>query len=79
MEKPLDAAPSVVTESQGGVAEGTESYPTYDSAAGQTAMIPMPPQIIPVGDGNKSVGSGRVGGSGEDPFEGFYAHPGGLT
>ena len=78
MQKPLDASPAVVTEPPSGIAEGTESYPTYESAAGQTAMIPLPPQIIPVGEKSKGVVSSRSGG-GDDPFEGFYAHPGGLT
>ena len=79
MQKPLDASPSVVTEAQAGIAEGTESYPTYESAAGQTAMIPLPPQVIPVGEQSKGVASSSRSGGGDDPFEGFYAHPGGLT
>ena len=78
MQNPLDASPAVVTVPPSGIAEGTESYPTYESAAGQTAMIPLPPQVIPVGGIGKGVVSARRGG-GDDPFEGFYAHPGGLT
>jgi uncharacterized protein YqgC (DUF456 family) len=78
MQKPFDAAPSVVTDSSAS-AEGTESYPSYESAAGQTAMIPLPPQVIPVGEQSKGVASALRGGGGDDPFEGFYAHPGGLT
>jgi len=51
-------------------------YPSYDSQAPQTTMIPMPPQIIPTGgDGGGGVGGGGSGG--EDPFETLYV--GGLV
>ena len=60
-----------------GIAEGTESYPTYESAAGQTAMIPLPPAILPVDQGGgDSLGGGGSSG-GEDPFEVLYV--GGLV
>ena len=53
-------------------------YPSYDSKAPQPAMIPLPPQVIPAGDDSGGSIGGSSGG-GEDPFEAFYAHPGGLV
>ena len=57
------------------------SYPSYDGKAPQTAMIPMPPQMLPVGAGGDDTGGMDIssGGSGEDPFEAFYAHSGGFV
>ena len=37
-------------------------YPSYDSQAPQTAMIPLPPAILPVDQGGSSVGGGGSGG-----------------
>ena len=54
-------------------------YPSYDSQAPQTAMIPLPPQVIPAGEGGSgsiSFDSSGVTGS-DDPFESLYA--GGLV
>ena len=51
-------------------------YPSYDSQAPQTAMIPLPPAILPVDEGGSSSGGGSSGG-GEDPFEVLYV--GGLV
>ena len=51
-------------------------YPSYDSQAPQTAMLPMPPQIIPTG-GDGGGGGGGGGSGGEDPFETLYV--GGLV
>ena len=43
-------------------------------------MIPLPPQVIPAGDDSGgSGGPSSSSGGGEDPFEAFYAHPGGLV
>ncbi len=57
---------------------GLQSYAGYESGAPQTAMIPMPPQIIPVDQGGESdsSGGGSTGGA-EDPFESLYV--GGLV
>ena len=77
MNKPLDGPQVEASESPASASAGLENYPSYDSAAGQTAMIPMPPQIIPVG-GEKGEGMSLGSGSGgEDPFEALYA--GGLV
>jgi len=58
-------------------AASLQSYAGYESGAPQTAMIPMPPEIIPVGgDEPGSSGGGFTGGS-EDPFESLYV--GGLV
>ena len=56
---------------------GLESYAGYESGAPQTAMLPMPPTIIPVGgdEDSGSLGGGSTGG--EDPFESLYV--GGLV
>ncbi len=56
-----------------------QEYPSYDEMSPQSAMIPLPPKVIPAGDGGS--GSGISGGSsgGEDPFEAFYAHAGGVV
>ena len=51
-------------------------YPSYDSQAPQTAMLPLPPAILPVGQGDDSLGGGG-GSGGEDPFETLYV--GGLV
>ena len=54
-----------------------QNYAGYESGAPQTAMIPMPPEIIPVGgDEPGSSGGGSTGGA-EDPFESLYV--GGLV
>ena len=57
------------------------SYPSYDSRSPQTAMIPMPPQVLPVGVGgdDDSGSMNTSSGSEEDPFEIFYAHSGGFV
>ena len=51
-------------------------YPSYDSQAPQTAMLPLPPAILPVGQGDDSLGGGG-GSGGEDPLETLYV--GGLV
>ena len=57
---------------------GLQSYAGYESGAPQTAMIPMPPEIIPVGeDEGGSLGGGGSTGGAEDPFESLYV--GGLV
>ena len=55
-----------------------QDYPSYDEMSAQTAFIPLPPIVLPVG-GESGGGSGSGGSSGEDPFEAFYAHSGGLV
>ena len=57
------------------------SYPSYDSRSPQTAMVPLPPQVLPVGvgGGDDSGSMGTSSDSGEDPFEIFYAHSGGFV
>ena len=58
-------------------AASLQNYAGYESGAPQTAMIPMPPEIIPVGgDEGGSSGGGSTGGA-EDPFESLYV--GGLV
>jgi len=54
-------------------------YPSYDSKAPQTAMMTMPPAIIPVGGEDSGDTMSNSSSSGEDPFEVFYAHSGGLV
>ena len=54
------------------------SYPSYDERSAETALIPLPPMVLPVG-GESGGESGGGGSSGEDPFEAFYAHSGGLV
>ena len=53
-----------------------QNYAGYESGAPQTAMLPMPPTIIPVG-GDEDSGSLGGGSGGEDPFETLYV--GGLV
>ena len=57
---------------------GLQSYAGYESGAAQTAMIPLPPTILPVGgdEGGGGAGGGSTGGA-EDPFESLYV--GGLV
>ena len=54
-----------------------QNYAGYESGAPQTAMIPMPPQIIPVDQGGESGSSGGGSATAEDPFESLYV--GGLV
>ena len=55
-----------------------QNYAGYESGAPQTAMIPMPPEILPVDQGGgDSLGGGGSSGGGEDPFESLYV--GGLV
>ncbi len=55
-----------------------ESYPTYDEMSPQTAMIPLPPQVLPVGESDQSISFDSRGATGgEDPYESLYA--GGLV
>ena len=55
-----------------------QNYAGYESGAPQTAMIPLPPAILPVdqGGGDSLEGGGSSGGA-EDPFETLYV--GGLV
>ena len=78
MTKPMDP-PIAEPEGSTSSSEGLESYPSYDSAAPQTALIPLPPSIIPADDGSPSGGGGGSSSSSEDPFEAFYAHSGGIA
>ena len=77
MGKPLDPKTSEVaaSTSPSEVASSVEGYPSYDSAAGQTAMLPLPPQIIPGPSRTEEGLSLEKGGSGgsEDYFEALYA------
>jgi len=59
--------------------DSLESYPSYDPMGeGQTELIPLPPQVIPVGEGSGSISFDSSGSTGsEDPFESLYA--GGLV
>ena len=59
--------------------DSLESYPSYDAMGeGQTTLIPLPPQIIPVGEESGSISFDSSGSTGsEDPFESLYA--GGLV
>jgi len=55
-----------------------ESYPTYDEMSPQTALVPLPPQVLPVGESNQSISLDSRGVTGgEDPYESLYA--GGLV
>ena len=56
---------------------GLQNYAEYESGAPQTAMIPMPPQIIPVGGDEGGGSSGGGSATAEDPFESLYV--GGLV
>ena len=58
-------------------AASLQNYAGYESGAPQTAMIPMPPQIIPVDQGGESGSSGGGSATAEDPFESLYV--GGLV
>ena len=83
MELPLDhtgdspVAKETDSEDKSG---SLSSYPSYDARSPQTTMTPMPPQVLPVGaGGDDSGGMNTSSGSGDDPFEAFYAHSGGFV
>ena len=77
MAKSLDGkTDSIAKKSPDDKSDSLKEYPSYDSQAPQTAMIPLPPAILPVDQGASSVGGGGSGG-GEDPFEVLYV--GGLV
>tara|TARA_B100000902_G_scaffold360926_1_gene378016 strand:- start:9 stop:1541 length:1533 start_codon:yes stop_codon:yes gene_type:complete len=55
-----------------------QNYAGYESGSPQTAMIPLPPAILPVDQGGgDSLGGGGSSGGAEDPFESLYV--GGLV
>ena len=54
-----------------------QNYAGYESGAAQTAMIPLPPTILPVGGDEGGGGGGGSTGGAEDPFESLYV--GGLV
>jgi len=54
-------------------------YPSYDSQAPQTVTTTMPPAVIPAGEGGSVPTPTSSRSSGQDPFEAFYAHSGGLV
>ena len=77
MSKSLDGSKKDLGEkSPEDKSSSLNEYPSYDSQAPQTAMIPLPPAILPVDEGGSSSGGGSSGG-GEDPFEVLYV--GGLV
>ena len=78
MAKSLDGkTDSIAKKSPEDKSGSLNDYPSYDSQAQQTAMIPLPPAILPVDQGGgDSLGGGGSSG-GEDPFEVLYV--GGLV
>ena len=61
------------------LSQGIEEYPSYDAmSTPQTKMLPLPPAVLPVGQGG-NIPQFSASSSGDDPYEGFYAHSGGLV
>ncbi len=82
MALPLDGPEKESPVSKNGSEDKSGSlqeYPSYDEMSPQSALIPLPPQVIPAGDGGSGGISGGSSGGGEDPFEAFYAHSGGVV
>ena len=83
MALPLDGPEKESPVSKNGSEDKSGSlqeYPSYDEMSPQSALIPLPPQVIPAGDGGSGSGITRgSSGGGEDPFESLYAHSGGLA
>ena len=67
----------IAKEQSGKETPSLESYPTYDEMSPQTAMIPLPPQVLPVGEDQSISFDSRGATGGEDPYESLYA--GGLV
>ena len=60
--------------------QGIKQYPSYDTmSTPKTKMLPLPPQVIPVGQGGSIPEFSASFPSGDDAFEAFYAHSGGLV
>ena len=82
MALPLDGPEKESPVSKNGSEDKSGSlqeYPSYDEMSPQSALIPLPPQVIPAGDGGSGGISRGSSGGGEDPFESLYAHSGGLA
>jgi len=82
MALPLDGPEKESPVSKNGSEDKSGSlqeYPSYDEMSPQSALIPLPPQVIPAGDGGSGSGITRGSSGGEDPFESLYAHSGGLA
>ena len=80
VEKSKESKPATLAKEQPSKStDSLESYPSYDPMGeGQTELIPLPPQVIPVGEGSGSISFDSSGSTGsEDPFESLYA--GGLV
>ena len=61
------------------LSQGIEEYPSYDAmSTPQTKMLPLPPAVLPVGQGG-NIPQFSASASGDDPYEGFYAHSGGVV
>ena len=67
----------IAKEQSGKETPSLESYPTYDEMSPQTAMVPLPPQVLPVGEDQSISFDSRGATGGEDPYESLYA--GGLV
>ena len=76
---PPKKLPAIAATSSTDPSQGLKQYPSYDTmSTPQTKMLPLPPQVLPVGEGG-SIPQFSASASGDDPYEGFYAHPGGLV
>ncbi len=81
MSRSLDGGSPVSKDGAEDKSESLNQYPSYDSKSqqGQTAMVPLPSKVLPGAEDTSSSVGGVSSGGGQDPFEAFYAHPGGLV
>ena len=78
-KKVISKHPAVIAaKAASNMGKSVSSYPSYDEMSAETALVPLPPMVLPVGGaaGGSSISDSS---SSEDPFEAFYAHSGGVV
>ena len=79
-KKVISKHPAVIAaKAASNVGKKISSYPSYDDRSAETALMPLPPMVLPVSGGEGGSGGGYSSSSSEDPFEAFYAHSGGVV
>ena len=79
-KKVISKHPAVIAaKAASNLGKKISSYPSYDDRSAETALMPLPPMVLPVSGGEGGSGGGYSSSSSEDPFEAFYAHSGGVV
>ena len=79
-KKVISKHPAVIAaKAASNMGKSVSSYPSYDEMSAETALMPLPPMVLPVSGGEGGSVGGYSSSSSEDPFEAFYAHSGGVV